>query len=130
MSHIKDLIVNGVTRVLGKLIANEISTSSIKTTTSSLISGTKYFATNGTIRQLVFIPGEGEYSAISYPSNQAGPYSIAEGYNTTASGDYSHAEGYYTKASGTGSHAGGYIYGGSIEASGIGSFAHGYSSKL
>lgn len=108
MSHIKDLIVNGVTRVLGKLIANEISTNSIKTTTSSLLSGTKYFATNGTIRQLVFIPGEGEYSAISYPGNQAGPYSIAEGDSTIASGDSSHAEGYNTIASGSASHAGGW----------------------
>ena len=31
MSHLKDLIVNGVARVLGKLVANEVEASSIKT---------------------------------------------------------------------------------------------------
>lgn len=108
MSHIKDLIVNGVTRVLGKLIANEISTDSIKATTSSNRSSTKYFATNGTIQTPAFIPGGGEYSAVSYPRNTATSYSVAEGDITTASGDSSHAEGYDTEASGTASHAGGW----------------------
>ena len=110
MSHIKDLIVNGVTRVLGKLIANEISTSSItadtlstdsiKATTSSNQSSYNYFATNGTVQPLVFRPGRGSYSAISHPLNQAVSYSVAEGHQTKATGEASHTSGSYTIASG------------------------------
>ena len=108
MSHIKDLIVNGVTRVLGKLIANEISTDSIKATTSSNRSNTKYFATDGTIRQLAFVPGTATISARLTSLNTAsGSHSVAEGKSTTASGNYSHAEGSGTIASGDCSHASG-----------------------
>ena len=103
MSHIKDLIVNGVTRVLGKLIANEISTNSItadtlstdsiKAKTSSNQNSYNYFATDGTIKSLAFIPGGGSYSAILFPSNKAVAYSVAEGYRTQANGRCSHAGG-------------------------------------
>ena len=119
MSHIKDLIVNGVTRVLGKLIANEISTSSITATalstdsikakTSSNQSNYKYFATDGTIQQLAFIPGSFTTSARLTPANIASKRgSVAEGYNTRAIGDCSHAEGLNTNANGGASHASGY----------------------
>lgn len=118
MSHIKDLIVNGVTRVLGKLIANEITTSSItadalstnsiKTKTSSNQSSTNYFATNGTIQQLAFVPGTATISARLTTTNTASKRgSVAEGYNTHAIGDCSHAEGLNTEAIGDCSHAGG-----------------------
>lgn len=108
MSHIKDLIVNGVTRVLGKLIANEISTDSIKATTSSNQSSANYFATNGTIQQLAFVPGTDTISARLTTTNTASKRgSVAEGYNTRAIGDCSHAEGLDTEANGYYSHAGG-----------------------
>ena len=108
MSHIKDLIVNGVTRVLGKLIANEISTNSItadtlstdsiKAKTSSNQRSYNYFATNGTVQPLVFRPGRSSYSAILYPQNKAKAYSVAEGYLTQATKNYSHASGFSTIA--------------------------------
>ena len=114
MSHIKDLIVNGVTRVLGKLIANEIttttlSTDSIKAKTSSNQSNYNYFATDGTIQRLVFVPGSVTTSARLTPANIASKRgSVAEGYNTRAVGDCSHAEGVNTQANGGASHASGY----------------------
>ena len=119
MSHIKDLIVNGVTRVLGKLIANEISTSSITATalstdsikakTSSNQGNYNYFATDGSIQQPAFIPGSVTTSARLTSVNTASKRgSVAEGYSTRALGDCSHAEGVNTEASGDASHAGGY----------------------
>ena len=142
MSHIKDLIVNGVTRVLGKLIANRMFTDSITAITASNRDANKCFNTNGDIHRLAFIPGTGNNSAKlngstsvasknysvaeGYGSTASGPGSHAEGVDTTASGDYSHAEGYNTTASGNYSHAEGVDTQASEEgshASGIGTIA-------
>ena len=123
MSHIKDLIVNGVTRVLGKLIANRMFTDSITAIIASSRDANKCFNTNGAIHRLAFIPGTGTNSAKLNGSTSVASknYAVAEGYDTTASGDYSHAEGISTKAQVTGSHA----EGRNTEANGEASHAEG-----
>lgn len=79
MSHIKDLIVNGVTRVLGKLIANEISSSSITTSPANIASK------RGSVAE-------------GYNTHAIGDCSHAEGINTQANKDASHAGGWGTIA--------------------------------
>lgn len=127
MSHIKDLIVNGVTRVLGKLIANRMFTDSITAITASNRDANKCFNTNGAIHRLAFIPGTGTNSAKLNGSTSvaSSSYTVAEGDNTTASGYASHTEGSGTVGYGFVSHAEGHT----TKAFGVYSHTEGYGTN-
>ena len=83
--------------------------------------------------------GKGSFSMNRKPNSEIGPWSFAEGNQTTASGGGAHAEGRNTTASGENSHAEGdstiasgnysHAEGGGSEATGIYSHAEGYMTR-
>lgn len=90
MAHLKDLIVNGPARILGKIMSPVFSDS----VSMGRVEDTDIGASS---------------VALGYQVIASGVASHAEGSSTTASGSFSHAEGYYTNASGYASHAEGNI---------------------
>lgn len=121
MANLKDLIVNGITRILGDLYCKNL-------TASTLSIGRRAGTTVGTgsVAEGDTTTASGEYShAEGNWTVASGECSHAEGYGPTASGFGSHAEGAHTKASGGYSHAEGY----NTTASGSRSHAEGLSSN-
>lgn len=104
MANLKDLIVNGAARVIGRLYTTDT------TVANSITLGTRKAGTVG------------RYSYAAHDCLASGSYSHASGTNTTASGMYAHTEGYSTTASGHASHAEGYS-----TATGVRAHAEGFS---
>ena len=148
MAHLKDLIVNGPARILGKFMSpvfsdsvsmgraedTDIGVSSVALGYQVIASGEASHAegvgtratAQGSHAEGYFTVASGDYSHAEggYLTQATGGYAHAEGENTLASGDWSHTEGQSTWASNSFAHAEGW---GTV-ASGESSHAEGYGT--
>lgn len=120
MAHLKDLIVNGPARILGKIMSPVFSDSM----SMGRAEGTDIGVSSVALGISCTASGEASHAEGSF-SDASGDSSHAEGCGTIASGDQSHAEGYVATASGDYSHAEG---SGTI-ASGDYSHVEGYGTR-
>ena len=100
MANLKDLIVNGITRILGDLYCKNLTASTLSIGRKA---GTIVGA--GSVATGYKTTASGDYSHAEGSNTTAGDYSHAEGAGATAFGDYCHAEGWCTTAFGDYSHA-------------------------
>lgn len=141
MANLKDLIVNGVTRFLGKVYMNEAAADKLTLgtgPTNNMDAATKQYvdshADNFDLSDRI-AKGTDSGSEVAgavvigqvqgqFASKATGTWSLAEGSETTASAETAHAEGTGTTASGYASHAEGIT----TTASGYASHAEGYTA--